>query len=148
MPEHKYPRAGVGVLVINEENKILLGRRHEDPEKADSLLHGAGQWTMPGGKLDWQLTPLAGAKKELTEETGLIAKKMELVSVTNDAVEDNHFITIGFKCTEYEGRPKVMEPDEITEWQWFNTDEVPENMYGSSKKLLDNYLNKRLYSDE
>ena len=42
--------AGFGVMLF-KEGKILLGRRHADPEKADSELNGEGTWTMPGGKL-------------------------------------------------------------------------------------------------
>lgn len=44
---------GFGVLIINKEGKILLGKRHEDPDKADSELHGEGTWTMPGGKMEF-----------------------------------------------------------------------------------------------
>jgi len=35
------PRVGVGFgVMILKDNKILLGKRHEDPEKASSLLKG------------------------------------------------------------------------------------------------------------
>ena len=51
----KYPRAGVGVMVVRN-HKVLLGLRHSDAEKASSELHGEGTWTMPGGKVDWHQT--------------------------------------------------------------------------------------------
>ena len=47
-------RVGVGFGVLIEQNgKILLGKRHEDPNKADSVFRAANVWTMPGGKLDF-----------------------------------------------------------------------------------------------
>lgn len=48
----KKPGVGVGVMILND-NRILLGKRNDDPEKAGSELHGEGSWTMPGGKLDF-----------------------------------------------------------------------------------------------
>ena len=38
---------GCGIMVLRD-NKVLLGKRHDDPEKADSELYGEGTWTMPG----------------------------------------------------------------------------------------------------
>jgi len=37
---------------------------------------------------------------------------------------------------DFEGEPKVMEPDEITQWQWFPLDELPEPMFFPSEKVL------------
>jgi len=44
---NKKPGVGV-VMMILKETKVLLGKRHGDPKKADSELHGEGSWTMPG----------------------------------------------------------------------------------------------------
>ena len=37
--------------MLFKEGKILLGKRHEDPEKAKNLIKGVGTWSMSGGKL-------------------------------------------------------------------------------------------------
>ena len=47
MNEGKMPGVGVGIMILNGRNEVLLGERHEDPGKADSELHGEGTWTMP-----------------------------------------------------------------------------------------------------
>ena len=142
------PGAGVGVIIL-KNNKILLGKRHSDPEKADCELHGEGTWTMPGGKLHFQEDIKECAKREVFEETGIKINisNLDLVSVSNDIVFDNHFITIGFLCTDFEGEPKVMEPDEITEWRWFDLDNLPEPIFFPSKRILKNYLAKKIYQD-
>ncbi|KPJ55117.1 hypothetical protein AMJ47_01165 [Parcubacteria bacterium DG_72] len=139
----KYPRAGVGVILL-KNSKVLLGKRHEDPEKADSLLHGEGTWTLPGGKLDFKENIEDCAAKEVLEETSIEIDKnnIRIISVTNDIVEDAHFVTIGFLCDKFVGEPEVMEPDEIVEWKWFDINDIPSPMYFPSEKAIKNFLNK------
>lgn len=139
-----YVRAGVGVLVLNN-GKALLGRRHGDPEKADSLLEGEGTWTLPGGKIDFHEEIKDSAKRELKEETGLEAGDLELVSVTNDKVPESHFVTIGFLCKDFEGEPEVREPEQIVEWDWFPLDDLPEPVFPPSLKLIKNYKDGEIH---
>ena len=158
---------GIGVMVLKENkmtspksfylfrnnknykflnnNKVLLGRRHSNPEKASSLLHGEGTWTMPGGKLHFGESFEQGAKRELEEETGLKPRNLEVITVTNDIVHDAHFITVGLLCREFEGEPSVMEPDEIVEWKWFDLDDLPSPIFFPSEKIIKNYLEKKFY---
>ena len=37
MIKHKKMGIGFGIMIL-KNNKVLLGKRHDDPEKADSLL--------------------------------------------------------------------------------------------------------------
>lgn len=140
-------KAGFGVLIMRE-GKVLFGKRHEDPKKADSDLGGEGTWTMPGGKMDFGEEIIVGAAREVLEETGLVVnkEKMQIVSITNDIAGDSHYITIGFFAPEFFGEPKVMEPNEITEWGWFSIDDLPKKIFLPSMKLLKNYLDKKIYS--
>lgn len=137
---------GFGVIILRD-NKILLGKRHEDPTKADSELHGEGTWTMPGGGLHFRESFEDGAEREVLEETGLAINKqsIKLVSVGNDQVSDAHFVTLGFICNDSKGEPKVMEPDEITEWKWFSLDNLPKPLFFPSEKVLKNYLSNNVY---
>ena len=144
MEEKKKPGVGFGVMIL-KDNKVLLGKRHEDPEKASSLLRGAGTWTMPGGKLEFGEKIEEGAKRETMEETGIVLNKVDVVCVNQDMVEGAHFITIGLFSDEFEGSPNVMEPDEITEWQWFDLDHLPDPLYFPSAKVLENYKRKKFY---
>lgn len=141
------PRIGVGLMFV-KDGRVLLGKRHEDPAKADSELHGEGTWTIPGGKLDFHETLHDGAIREAQEEVGLIPKNIELVSVTNEIIPDKHFITVGFICQDFEGKPKVMEPEEITKWEWFPLNKLPTPMFFPSRKMIENYLENRIYSFE
>ena len=135
---------GVGVLIL-KNNKILLGKRHHDPKKVNSSLHGEGTWTMPGGKLEFKENFEDTAARELFEETSMKAKSLKFISIANDKVEDAHFVTIGMLCDDFEGLPLVMEPDKITEWKWFNLNDLPKPMFFPSSRILENYLEKRVY---
>lgn len=140
---NKKPGVGVGIMIL-KDNKVLLGKRHSDPEKADSELHGEGSWTMPGGKLHFKEDLKEAAFREVFEETGAKIDKdeLEIISVTNDIVEDAHFVTIGFLCRGLPEEPKLMEPDEITEWRWFELDKLPSHIFFPSEKILKNFFNK------
>ncbi|MFH1188230.1 MAG: NUDIX domain-containing protein [bacterium] len=135
---------GFGIMVV-QDKKILLGKRHEDPKKASSLLNGAGTWTMPGGKLHFQETFEDGAKRETLEETSINLNTVQVMCVNQDMVETAHFVTIGLFSDDFEGIPKVMEPDEITEWQWFSLNDLPHPMYPPSLKIIQNYKQKKFY---
>ena len=144
--EEKKKKMGVGVgVMILKDNKVLLGKRHEDPEKASSLLNGAGTWTMPGGKLEFGESFEEGAKRETMEETGITLKNVDVICINNDMVETAHFVTIGLFSDDFEGEPQVMEPDEITEWRWFDLKNLPSPIYFPSAKVLENYKQKKFY---
>jgi 8-oxo-dGTP pyrophosphatase MutT (NUDIX family) len=142
----KKPGIGCAVMLVRDE-KVLLGKRNIDPKKADSELHGEGTWTMPGGKLHFGETLLQAAKRELFEETGIIAqeKDLKLISLTDDILPDAHFVTVGFLCDNFKGEAEVKEPDEITEWQWFDIKNPPSPMFFPSKKVLDNFSGGKIY---
>ena len=66
-------------------------------------------------------------------------KNTKFISVTNEVVSDAHFVTIGFLCEDFEGEPQVMEPDEITKWEWFDLNDLPEPMFFPCVKIIKNY---------
>lgn len=140
------PGVGVGVMIL-KNNRVLLGQRHFDPVKASSELHGEGTWTMPGGKLDFHEGLKEAALREVFEETGIKAKNLEAISVSNEIVPDKHFVTIGFLCNDFEGEPRVMEPDEITRWDWFDLNSLPSNIFPPSAKIIKNYSDKKIYQE-
>jgi len=139
-------RVGTGFgVVLEKDGKILLGRRHPDPDKADSAFRSAGEWSLPGGKLDWGETFEEGAIREVKEETNIDIKNPEVISVHNCKNEHAHFVTVGLIAREWQGEAEVMEPDEMTEWGWFPLDDLPSPRYFPSFEVIGNYLEKKFY---
>jgi 8-oxo-dGTP diphosphatase len=142
-----YIGIGSGVMIMRN-GKILLGRRYVDPKKADSELNGMGTWTMPGGKMDFGETFEETARREVKEEAGIDLKKLEVICVNNERIGGAHFITIGMYSENFDGEAQIMEPDEIVEWQWFSLNELPSPLYFPSKKIIENYKQKKFYITE
>ena len=139
---------GVGVIILNDKNQILLGLRNEDEEKADSELHGEGTWTMPGGKLEYGESFEQAGIRETKEETDLNVTDIEVFCMNNDLNSYAQFVTIGLIAKEYTGEVKVTEPDEIVDWKWFDLDNLPKNLFIPSRKCLQNYFDKKFYNKD
>jgi len=61
-------RSGVGIVVLNKENKIFVGKRIDNPKNF---------WQMPQGGIDKGEDPYTAALRELKEETNI--KNVKLV---------------------------------------------------------------------
>ncbi len=136
---------GVGVIIFNENNQLLLGLRNSDSDKADSELHLEGTWTMPGGKVEFDESFEEAGIREVKEETDLNVEEVEVISFTNDKNQYAQFVTAGMIAKKYTGNVKAMEPDEIIDWKWFDLNNLPQNIYFPSEKLLKNFLTGKMY---
>lgn len=142
--EKKRVGAGFGVI-LERDGKILLGMRHPDPDKADSAFRSAGEWCLPGGKLEWGESLEEGAIREVKEETGITIHDPQVISVHNCRNEHAHFMTVGLLAHQWEGKASVMEPDEIIKWQWFDLHDLPSPRYFPSSEVIENHMQHKFY---
>ena len=133
-------KVGVGVIIQNSDNKILLGLR--------SGSHGANTWGLPGGHVDFGETLEEAAIREVYEETNLKLQNLKLISVADDIMpnEGKHYISVGFVGKKYSGTLAIKEEEKCLQWQWFAADALPENIFTPSKKVIDNYMHEIIYT--
>ena len=124
-----FPRIGLGVLVFRE-GKILLGKRRGS--------HGAGYWAAPGGHLEFNETPEQCARRELEEETGLIADTLRFGPWTNDLFpkEQKHYVTLFAIANNPWGEAQRREPEKCDGWAWFPLDALPTPLFTALENLL------------
>lgn len=148
--ETKKMGIGVGIIVFNENNEILLLLRNEDRFLADSDMRLEGTYTLPSGKVKFGETFEEAGKRKLKEEAGLDVKleDLEVISLSSDINEYAHYATIGLIASNYSGTFELKDSGEFTSYGWFKIEELPENLCIPSKTILRNYLNKIMYSDK
>lgn len=142
---NKHIGAGCGVIILNKNGEILLGRRGEDILKAKCEMHEEGTWTLPGGNIEYGETFEQAGIREAKEETNLDISNLEVFCVQTDLNEHAHYISVGMIAHSYTGEIKVMEPDEITCWKWFSVNNIPSVIFTPSKKTIECFLNKKFY---
>ena len=112
---------GVGVLVLRN-GEVLMGRRTSP--------HGRGTWSPPGGKAEPGETDEETARRELIEETGLVAAVPQVVAETVDTFPDGQTWLTRWVVMEWvSGEPEVLEPDEVNSWGWYTWDRLPAPLF-------------------
>ena len=129
---HNLPlRSGVGIVVLNKENKVFVAKRIDNPKNF---------WQMPQGGVDEGEDFLKAAYRELEEETSI--KKVELIKELDGTITyelPNRLLGLIWKG-KYRGQKQkwflmrfVGEDNEINiktkhpeflEWKWVELDKI------------------------
>lgn len=125
-------QVGASVIVVDSENRILLQLRSDNH-----------CWGYAGGSVELDEVVEEAAKRELYEETGLVAESLELFGVFSG--KDTHYIypngdevsnvDIVYICRRYTGTLKCQE-GEVEDLKFFRVDEIPENISKPIRKPL------------
>ena len=148
MDKQKLPlRIGVGIIVLNENNHVFVGKRKDNP---------VNNWQMPQGGVDAGEDFMTAMKRELFEETSIQNIKIlkELKNMYQYELPDylvgiiwkgkfrgqkqRWFIT-RFLGSEEEINLKTKNP-EFIEWKWLEPKKLPEVIVYFKKKLYENLL--------
>jgi putative (di)nucleoside polyphosphate hydrolase len=136
-------------MLLNREGKVFVAQR------LDSTLEA---WQMPQGGLDAGEDPEQGALRELEEETGIPAGKVEIIArcpepLTYDLPDDlvgklwkgkwrgqvQHWFLARFLGTDEDIDIETEKP-EFRAWKWADPDELPAMIVPFKKKLYEEVL--------
>ena len=147
-------RIGVGVIVLNPNNKVFVGKRKDNP---------VDKWQMPQGGVNLGETFLEAMKRELKEETSI--KKIEVLKKLDYWLEyelPKNLVGIIWKG-KYRGQKQKWfivrflgsdneinlntEKPEFIEWKWLKINELPnvivsfkKNVYKKLVEELDKFI--------
>lgn len=116
---NKHPSTGASVLVF-ENNKVLLIKRGKEPYK--------GYWSLPGGGHEYGETLEECAARELLEETGLSAKRLEFCKVRDRMTKNEngeiifHYVLATYQAFETSGEAEAK--DDAMDIGWFSLEEL------------------------
>lgn len=139
------PGVGIGVIILNDLKEVLLLLRNSNPDKALSDMKLEGTWTLPAGKVKNGETIIDAAIRKVKQEANLDVDDLDIISIANDINEYAHFVTIGLIARMCDGEISLGESEEHIDYAYFNLNELPENLCDPSKKIISNYLNKKIY---
>lgn len=113
-PPPRTPVVGVGVVCLRG-GEVLLVRRGRPPR--------AGEWSLPGGRLEWGERLADGALRELKEETGVEARLSGLLDVVDGLFDEeaggvgHHYVLVDYLAHWMAGNPRP--GDDATEARFF-----------------------------
>ena len=120
------------VILFNEKGQILLEERSDD-----------GYFDFPGGGIDLKESAEEAASRELLEETGLVAKRLELFKVYSGEIthyvyfngDEIYGVDLVYICKEYEGELKPQK-EEVNRLFFMDLDNMPEKMSIRNKQII------------
>ncbi len=138
--KNQKPIVGVSVMIF-KNGKILLGKRR--------WRHGDGEYAFPGGHLDYMESFKDCVKRETSEEAGIKIKNIKFLCLANtNLYEARHEIYIGLIAEWESGEPRSLEEERITDWNWYNLDNIPQPLFKFCNFSIESYKTGKNYYDK
>ena len=142
-------RTGVGIVVLNNQNKVFVGKRKDNP---------VNKWQMPQGGVDNGEDLVGAMKRELSEETGIknikILKEIdgwseyELPDYLLGKIwrgkyrgQKQKWFVVKFLGSDNEINLETKNP-EFIEWQWIDIDSLPGVIVDFKKEVYERLVPK------
>ena len=134
MPLPKTPALTVDCVVLDRQQRLLVVRRGNPPFK--------GMYALPGGFVDIGETAEDACRRELLEETGVRAGKLQLLGVYSDPKRDprGHTCSVAFLTRIQRASAKAGDDAAAVEWieNWSRADMAFDHarMVADAKRML------------
>ena len=148
MANHQLPmRTGVGIIVLNNNNQVFVGKRKDNP---------GDKWQMPQGGVDKGEDFTTAMRRELIEETSI--KNIKILKEIQNMYQyelPNNLVGIIWKgkfrgqrqkwfITKFLGKDDEINIDtqhpEFIDWKWIDPQDLPEVIVDFKKELYLNLL--------
>ena len=131
-------QVGASVIVVDECGRILLQLRSDN-----------NTWGYAGGSVEIDEKVEDAAKRELYEETGLIAKELTLLGVFSGKDMHNIYpngdevsnVDIVYICKSYEGELKC-QTGEVENLKFFDISALPDNIFKPNLPAIKEFLSE------
>src|SRR5439155_7683590 len=110
------PEICVGAIAIDDDRLLLIRRGHGP---------AAGEWSVPGGRVETGETLAEAVVRELAEETGIEAVCDEFVGWVERIGTDYHYVILDFRVTVLDA-DEARAGDDADEAAWVPLHEVAE----------------------
>ena len=148
MANHQLPmRTGVGIIVLNNNNQVFVGKRKDNP---------GDKWQMPQGGVDKGEDFITAMRRELIEETSI--KNIKILKEIQNMYQyelPKNLVGIIWKgkfrgqrqkwfITKFLGKDDEINLDtqhpEFIDWKWINPNDLPDVIVDFKKELYLNLL--------
>jgi len=126
--------------MIMKDGKVLLGKRKGS--------HGEGEYSFPGGHLEYMESFGECARRETREECGIEIDNIRFQFLSNVIkYAPKHYVHIGLTADYKNGEPKVLEPEKCESWDWYAIDDLPQPIFEMCQQGIDCYKTGENYID-
>ena len=148
MANHLLPmRTGVGIIVLNDNNQVFVGKRKDNP---------GDKWQMPQGGVDKGEDFITAMRRELIEETSI--KNIKILKEIQNMYQyelPKNLVGIIWRgkfrgqrqkwfITKFLGKDDDINLDtqhpEFIDWKWIDPNDLPEVIVDFKKELYLNLL--------
>lgn len=102
------PQVCVGAVVVDDDRLLLIRRGHGP---------AAGEWSVPGGRVEFGELMVESLVREVKEETGLDVAVGDYLGYVERITDDHHFVIHDFLAVAFETEPTIA-GDDAAEVRW------------------------------
>lgn len=125
--DDRRPIVAVGVVCLRGDLVLLVRRRRPPLE---------GQWSLPGGRIEWGERAVDAALRELREETGCDATLVGLIDVVDAVMGDRHYVLIDYGAHWTRGAPEA--GDDAADACFFTPAELSElDLWSETRRIIE-----------